>query len=135
MFSNFLEYFELPQTLVLSNEDLRIQPATVYNEILEFVGVAGPRYSADHAFMTANVTAEKRRITWEKAHRRLLRWHKHNWAPPLHRLFEEEIPKPQLPSEILSFLWSLFEEDMRQFEALVGRAFGYNAPVPSQLSR
>ncbi|MDX1477008.1 MAG: sulfotransferase [Saprospiraceae bacterium] len=127
--SHFLKYYDRSDIIIHSNEDLRDQPAQVYNAILDFVGAPGPRYGEDHAFVTANVTSEKRRITWNKAHWRLRRLHERRWIPPLHQLFEAEIRKPNLSSEILNYLWSCFEEDLKKFESLTGCTFNY-APPP-----
>lgn len=127
--SQFLKYFDLDKIRIVRFEDLLAQPVQVLRELSEFLGIAGDFYNGDYNFTRHNEVSTSARVKYQRLHYYLYKAHVQLHFPPIHKLFETPVPRPQLTLEAKHFIWDAVQEDLRQFEKLIGRSLHYAKPV------
>jgi hypothetical protein len=126
--SQYLKYYDLAQILVVRFEDLTSDPPKILNQILDFVGLEPTYFNDEMLYERHNVLTKRKRLRLKGLPGKLLRFALRQNINVVRRLIEPPLPKPALTPEIQQWIWSEIEDDLNQFEALIGRKLDYHAP-------
>lgn len=121
----YLEYFDLKQICILRFEDFVADPLSTVNEVLRFIGVDEQMFPGDMNFRRHNTLSTHARVKFPLVYRYLAAAHRRRLVPPVHRLLEQQVARPQITREHQEYLWNIFSEDLSKLETLTGRRFGY----------
>lgn len=127
--SQFLEYYDLSRISIQRFEDLLADPVHVMHQISRFLEIHTDFYTDHFNFRRHNDVSTSARVKYRKLHFYLYKAHLHLHFPPIHKLFETPIPRPQLTLEAKQYIWDAVQEDLRQFEQLIGRSLQYARPA------
>ena len=128
----YLEYFSLPQLLVLDREDLKSDRGRTMRQVFQFLEV-DPNFHSSVFDSELNTRRDKRAMTgagsvlWQRAlvpaGRRLPAAIKVRGRAPLHRAFSRPVAVPPLDPEVESGLRELLRPEADRLRRLTGKAF------------
>ena len=128
----YLEYFSLPQLLVLDREDLKSDRGRTMRQVFQFLEV-DPDFHSSVFDSELNTRRDKRAMTgagsvlWQRAllpaGRRLPAAIKVRGRAPLHRAFSRPVAVPPLDPEVESGLRELLRPEADRLRRLTGKAF------------
>lgn len=124
----YLPYFDLSRILIVRLEDMIERPLQLMRQILDYVGIEKNIYDDKFLYFKYNKLGTFARVRLRKMYFLFSSANRKGLIPPIHRLMEERVPRPELTREQQQNLWNIFSEDINKLEALIGRNLGYKPP-------
>lgn len=122
---HYLKHFEKSQLHVLTLEELSANPALVLGDLARYLGIAPEFFNDRNSYEKHNVSQVRKGIKPGFYNRGLRYIGNRGIFKSDSAGYGEQLRKPELSEESISYIWSIIGEDQRKFAEFMGRDMGY----------
>ena len=128
--SQYLEYFDQSQILIITSEELKSNRLVTINRVLDFLNVA-PLYESDSVFAQEyNIASPGRRIGAKPLYRGVWKLNRMGLIPPWHKLLEVPlvVPVGLKDKEFRQRIWDEVVDDLMMLQKIMRIDLHYTRP-------